>query len=143
MPGLLEECGIQKMIAQYEVSVFGPLNVTNAVLPYMRKERSGTVVIVGSRCAWTPEKSGQGFYGSSKAAVQTMGETLAVELAPLNIRVLIVEPGSFRTEGILTSPFDVANPIPTTRATSRFSHYLQCFARKAARRPSESDERRG
>ena len=41
-----------------------------------------------------------------------MGETLAVELAPLNIRVLIVEPGSFRTEGIYTNPFDVSNPIP-------------------------------
>ena len=41
-----------------------------------------------------------------------MGETLAVELATLNIRVLIVEPGSFRTEGIYTNPFDVSNPIP-------------------------------
>jgi NAD(P)-dependent dehydrogenase (short-subunit alcohol dehydrogenase family) len=41
-----------------------------------------------------------------------MGETLAFELAPLNIRVLIVEPGSFRTEGIYINPFDVSNPIP-------------------------------
>lgn len=41
-----------------------------------------------------------------------MGETLAVELAPLNIRVLIVEPGAFRTEGIYSVPFDVSNPIP-------------------------------
>ncbi|KAF8838181.1 NAD(P)-binding protein [Paxillus ammoniavirescens] len=111
MPGLLEEGGIQKMIAQYEVGVFGPLNVTNAVLPYMRKQRNGTVVIVGSRTAWRPEVRGVGFYGSSKAAVQTMGETLAIELAPLNIRVLIVEPGSFRTEGIYTNLFDVSNPI--------------------------------
>lgn len=41
-----------------------------------------------------------------------MGETLAVELAPLNIRVLIVEPGSFRTEGIYINAFDDSNPIP-------------------------------
>lgn len=70
-----------------------------------------------------------GFYGSSKAAVQSkalhrrnvpysdavrssaMGETLAIELAPLNIRVLIVEPGAFRTEGIYSNSFDVSNPI--------------------------------
>ncbi|KIJ62302.1 hypothetical protein HYDPIDRAFT_176618 [Hydnomerulius pinastri MD-312] len=109
-PGLLEEGGIDKMIAQYNVSVFGPLNVTNATLPYMRKQKTGTVVIVGSRCAWRPEIRVR-FYGSSKAAVQTMGETLAVELAPLNIRVLIVEPGSFRTEGIYVNPFDISNPI--------------------------------
>ncbi|KAH0828727.1 hypothetical protein J3R83DRAFT_3138 [Lanmaoa asiatica] len=112
MLGLLEECGIQTMIAQYEVGVFGPLNVTNAVLPYMRRRKSGTVVIVGSRSAWKPEIKGLGPYGSAKAAVQTMGETLAVELAPLNIRVLIVEPGAFRTEGIYRNPFYASNPIP-------------------------------
>ncbi|KIK98636.1 hypothetical protein PAXRUDRAFT_31063 [Paxillus rubicundulus Ve08.2h10] len=109
-PGILEEGGIQKMIARYEVGVYGPLNVTNAVLPHMRKQRSGTVVIVGSRCAWRPEVRVR-FYGSSKAAVQTMGETLAIELAPLNIRVLIVEPGSFRTEGIYANPFDAMNAM--------------------------------
>ncbi|KAG1853405.1 hypothetical protein F4604DRAFT_2044488 [Suillus subluteus] len=55
-----------------------------------------------------------GPYASSKAAaVRVMGETLAVELAPFNIRVLIVEPGAFRTENICSNKFDTwTNPIP-------------------------------
>ncbi|KAH7890523.1 hypothetical protein F5I97DRAFT_39389 [Phlebopus sp. FC_14] len=112
LPALLEEGGVQKMREQFETNVFGTLDVTNAVLPYMRQSKSGVVVIIGSRSAWRPEIRGLGFYASSKAAIQTFGETLAVELEPLNIRVLIVEPGAFRTEGIYVHPFDDSNPIP-------------------------------
>ncbi|KAG9311397.1 hypothetical protein JVU11DRAFT_8508 [Chiua virens] len=66
-------------------------------LPYMRKQKSGTVVMLGSRSAWRTEIKGMGLYGSSKAAVHAIGETMAVELEPFGIRVLIVEPGAFRT----------------------------------------------
>lgn len=111
--GILEECGVDKMIKQFRPNVFGVLDVTNAALPYMRERKSGTVVIIGSRSAWRPEVTGLGAYASSKAAVQVMGETLAVELAPFNIRVLIVEPGAFRTENIYSNKFDTwTNPIP-------------------------------
>ncbi|KAG2125688.1 hypothetical protein DEU56DRAFT_566794 [Suillus clintonianus] len=111
--GILEECGVDKMISQFRPNVFGVLDVTNAALPYMRERKSGTVVIIGSRSAWRPEIVGLGPYASSKAAVQVMGETLAVELAPFNIRVLIVEPGAFRTENIYSNKFDTwTNPIP-------------------------------
>ncbi|EGN94573.1 hypothetical protein SERLA73DRAFT_188544 [Serpula lacrymans var. lacrymans S7.3] len=112
LPGLLEEAGSEHMMQQYKTNVFGVLDVTNAALPYMRKNRSGTIVIVGSRSAWKTEVRGLGFYASSKAAVQAMGETLALELTPLNIRVLIVEPGAFRTEKIYAYPFHTDNPIP-------------------------------
>ncbi|KAG1856329.1 hypothetical protein DFJ58DRAFT_784537 [Suillus subalutaceus] len=111
--GLLEECGVDMMTRQFRTNVFGVLDVTNAVLPYMRERKSGTLVIIGSRSAWRPEITGLGAYASSKAAVQVMGETLAVELAPFNIRVLIVEPGAFRTENIYSNKFDTwTNPIP-------------------------------
>lgn len=111
--GILEECGVDKMIKQFRPNVFGVLDVTNAALPYMRERKSGTVVIIGSRSAWRPEVTGLGAYASSKAAVQVMGETLAVELAPFNIRVLVVEPGAFRTENIYSNKFDTwTNPIP-------------------------------
>ncbi|KAF9235492.1 hypothetical protein BU15DRAFT_77980 [Melanogaster broomeanus] len=111
LPGLLEEGGVEKMKQQYQTNVFGTLDVTNAVLPYMRQQRSGTVVMVGSRSAWRTEVKGLGFYASSKAAVHAMAETMALELEPLGIRVLIVEPGSFRTEGIYGNQFDESNPI--------------------------------
>ncbi|KAG2065634.1 NAD(P)-binding protein [Suillus decipiens] len=111
--GILEECGVDMMIRQFRPNFFGVLDVTNAALPYMRERKSGTVVIIGSRSAWRPEITGLGIYASSKAAVQVMGETLAVELAPFNIRVLIVEPGAFRTENIYSNKFDTwTNPIP-------------------------------
>lgn len=111
--GILEECGVDKMLEQFRPNVFGVLDVTNAALPYMRERKSGTVVIIGSRSAWRPEITGLGPYASSKAAVQVMGETLAFELAPFNIRVLIVEPGAFRTENIYSNKFDSwTNPIP-------------------------------
>ncbi|KAF9235491.1 hypothetical protein BU15DRAFT_51383, partial [Melanogaster broomeanus] len=113
LPGLLEEGGVEKMKEQYQTNVFGTLDVTNAVLPYMRQQRSGTVVMMGSRSAWRTEVkvSTLGFYASSKAAVHAMAETMALELEPLGIRVLIVEPGAFRTEGIYSNPFDESNPI--------------------------------
>ncbi|KIK45749.1 hypothetical protein CY34DRAFT_801215 [Suillus luteus UH-Slu-Lm8-n1] len=111
--GILEECGVDKMIKQFRPNVFGVLDVTNAALPYMRERKSGTVVIIGSRSAWRPEVARLSNYASSKAAVQVMGETLALELAPFNIRVLIVEPGAFRTENIYSNKFDTwTNPIP-------------------------------
>ncbi|KAG0702629.1 hypothetical protein DFH29DRAFT_999178 [Suillus ampliporus] len=113
LPGILEECGADLLIRQYRTNVFGVLDVTNAALPYMREKRSGTIVIIGSRSAWKPEIRGLGAYSSSKAAVHVMSETLALEVAPFNIRILVVEPGSFRTENIYSNTFDTwTNPIP-------------------------------
>ncbi|KAG2047413.1 NAD(P)-binding protein [Suillus hirtellus] len=111
--GVLEECGVDILTRQFRPNVWGVLDVTNAALPYMRERKSGTIVIIGSRSAWKPEIKGIGAYASSKAAVRAMSETLAVELAPFNIRVLIVEPGAFRTENIYSNKFDTwTNPIP-------------------------------
>ncbi|KAG1823220.1 hypothetical protein EV424DRAFT_772797 [Suillus variegatus] len=111
--GILEECGVDFLTRQFRPNVCGVLDVTNAALPYMRERKSGTVVIIGSRSAWKPEIKGLGAYASSKAAVQAMSETLAVELAQFNIRVLIVEPGAFRTENIYSNKVDTwTNPIP-------------------------------
>ncbi|KAG1894358.1 uncharacterized protein F5891DRAFT_1256097 [Suillus fuscotomentosus] len=111
--GILEECGVDFLTRQFRPNVCGVLDVTNAALPYMRERKSGTVVIIGSRSAWKPENKGIGAYASSKAAVQAMSETLAVELAQFNIRVLIVEPGAFRTENIYSNKVDTwTNPIP-------------------------------
>ncbi|KAI0090486.1 hypothetical protein BDY19DRAFT_992673 [Irpex rosettiformis] len=107
-----EEGGSEQYRRQYNVNVFGALDVTNAVLPYMRAQRSGTVVLVGSRTSWFPELTTAGLYGSSKAALRVIGETLAVEVAEFNIRVLIVEPGAFRTENIFSQKMYDGNQIP-------------------------------
>ncbi|KAF8148007.1 hypothetical protein B0H34DRAFT_271973 [Crassisporium funariophilum] len=112
LPGLVEEGGNKQLRRQFETNVFGLMDVTTATLPHLRANKSGCVVILGSRSAWKPEIAGLGHYAASKAAVHAITETLMVELAPFNIRVLLVEPGSFRTEGIYGQPYFTGNPIP-------------------------------
>ncbi|TFK33479.1 hypothetical protein BDQ12DRAFT_691158 [Crucibulum laeve] len=112
LPGLMEEGGSARLRLQFETNVFGLLDVTTATLPYLRKRKDSTVVVIGSRSAWKTERPGIGPYASSKAAVHALTETLMVELAPLNVRVLLVAPGAFRTEGIYGQQFYVDNPIP-------------------------------
>jgi len=73
------------------------MDVTTAALPYLRAQKDGTVIIIGSRSAWIPELPGLGAYASAKAAVHALAEGFSGELAHLNIRVLLVEPSAFRT----------------------------------------------
>ncbi|KAF9223109.1 NAD(P)-binding protein [Gyrodon lividus] len=108
LPAFLEEGGADKMKQQYQTNVFGTLDVTNAVLPYMRQQKSGTVVVMGSRSGWKTEIKVGTFRVFLCLAI---AETMALELEPLGIRVLIVEPGAFRTEGIYGNQFDESRPI--------------------------------
>ncbi|KAF8630267.1 hypothetical protein AX17_005453 [Amanita inopinata Kibby_2008] len=109
--GVFEEGGSDAAMKQYRTNVFGLINVTTATLPHMRAARSGTVVMIGSRSCWQPTVPQSGFYTSSKAAVHTFSETLSVEVAQFNIRILIVEPGGFLTAGMFALPFYRENPI--------------------------------
>ncbi|KAF8204346.1 hypothetical protein K438DRAFT_557320 [Mycena galopus ATCC 62051] len=95
--GILEEGGSAFLRKQFDVCVFGVMDVTTAALPYLRAQKEGTIVIIGSRSAWAPEIPGIGSYGSAKAAVHALAEAFSGELAHLNIRVLLVEPSAFRT----------------------------------------------
>ncbi|KAJ7124628.1 hypothetical protein C8R43DRAFT_1031057 [Mycena crocata] len=109
--GLIEESGSAQLRLQYETNVFGTLDVTTAVLPYMRAERSGTIVMIGSRTSWRPENTCTGLYSSSKAALRVFSETLATEIAPFSIRMLIVEPAAFRTDALINNSVYTGNPI--------------------------------
>lgn len=75
---------------------FGPLYTLQAALPVMRAQRSGTIVNISSVAAKDPLPACS-VYGASKAALEAASESLAREVKPHNIRVLIVEPGIFRT----------------------------------------------
>ncbi|KAJ7489330.1 hypothetical protein FB451DRAFT_1362242 [Mycena latifolia] len=110
--GIIEECGSAQLKLQYQTNLFGTLDVTTAVLPYMRAQRSGTIVMIGSRTSWRPENPSTGLYGSSKAALRCLSETLAVEIEPFSIRMLIVEPAAFRTNSLLNTPYYTGNKIP-------------------------------
>ena len=95
--GTFEEIPDADLRAQLETNFFGPLDVTRAVLPVMRAQRSGHVVTISSLAGLI----GQSFcsaYASSKFALEGWMESLAPEVAPFGIRTTVVEPGFFRTE---------------------------------------------
>ncbi|KAF8964496.1 hypothetical protein BDZ97DRAFT_1815400 [Flammula alnicola] len=112
LPGLMEEGGSKLLRRQFETNVFGVMDVTTATLPHLRESKDACVVVVGSRSVWTAEVAGLGHYAASKAAVHAMTEALMTELAPLNIKVLLVQPGGFRTEGIYAQPYFTEHSIP-------------------------------
>jgi NAD(P)-dependent dehydrogenase (short-subunit alcohol dehydrogenase family) len=94
--GFFEEIPAQDFRAQIETNLFGPLNVTRAVLPVMRAQRSGLVVTM-----WTAGVVGQEFvsaYAASKFGLEGWLESLSFEVAPFGIRTMLIEPGFFRTD---------------------------------------------
>jgi len=95
--GAIEEVYEEEIRRQFEVNVFGVLNVTRTVLPHMREMRSGHVVNISSVGGFVG-MPGFGIYNGTKFAVEGISEALAQEVEPLGIRVTIVEPGAFRTD---------------------------------------------
>ncbi|WHY00490.1 oxidoreductase [Neobacillus sp. DY30] len=93
----VEESSTDEARKNFETNVFGLLNVTRAVLPYMRKERSGHVINISS-IGGLSGFIGWGVYGATKFAVEGLTESLALELAPLGIKATVVAPGFFRTD---------------------------------------------
>jgi NAD(P)-dependent dehydrogenase (short-subunit alcohol dehydrogenase family) len=95
--GFFEEVTPEDFRAQIETNLFGPLNVTRAVLPVMRAQRSGLVVTFSSTAGITGGEFTSA-YAASKFALEGWSESLTPEVAPFGIRTMLVEPGFFRTE---------------------------------------------
>ena len=95
--GFFEEVSPEDFRAQIETNLFGPLNVTRAVLPVMRAQRSGLVVTFSSSAGITGGEFTSA-YAASKFALEGWSESLTPEVAPFGIRTMLVEPGFFRTE---------------------------------------------
>jgi NAD(P)-dependent dehydrogenase (short-subunit alcohol dehydrogenase family) len=107
--GFFEEISSQDFRAQVETTLFGPMNVTRAVLPVMRAQRSGLVVAISS----TAGIVGQEFctaYAAAKFGVEGWIESLTPEVAPFGIRTMLVEPGFFRTELLSPESTNYAEP---------------------------------
>ena len=92
----IEEGEDEAVRAMFETNVFGLIDMTKAVLPVMRAQHSGLIVNVSSIGGLT-SFAATGYYHGTKYAVEGISESLAIEVKPLGIDVLIVEPGPFRT----------------------------------------------
>lgn len=95
--GAVEEASEEEIRKIFDTNFFGTVSMIQAVLPGMRKQKSGTIMSVssiGGRFA----APGSGFYSATKFAIEGMSDALRKELAPLGIRVIVIEPGAFRTD---------------------------------------------
>jgi len=107
--GFFEELTPEQLDAQLATTLIGPMNVTRAVLPVMREQRSGHVVTISSSAGL------QGFeftaaYSASKYGVEGFMEALALEIEPFGIHATVVNPGFFRTELLTKESTNFAEP---------------------------------
>ncbi|KAK9751389.1 hypothetical protein K7432_018117 [Basidiobolus ranarum] len=93
----LEFASSKQTLDQFNTNVFGLLTITRTVLPYMRQQKTGTIVNISSGAGWDGFPI-TGLYASSKFAVEGLSAALRKEVAHLGIKVLVVEPGFTRTE---------------------------------------------
>jgi NAD(P)-dependent dehydrogenase (short-subunit alcohol dehydrogenase family) len=107
--GYFEELTAEEMERQLTTSLIGPMNVTRAVLPVMREQRSGHVVTISSSAGFAGFEYGTA-YAASKFGVDGWMESLAPEVEPFGIHVTVVNPGFFRTELLTRESTNYATP---------------------------------
>ncbi|MFS1511071.1 SDR family oxidoreductase [Chengkuizengella sp. SCS-71B] len=103
--GFAEEVGMNKYREQFETNVFGLIAVTQAVIPFMRKQKGGKIINISSIVGVMAFPS-MAAYVASKYAVEGFSESLRLELKPFDIDVVLVEPGAYNT-GIVNNMFDM------------------------------------
>src|SRR5687767_10343719 len=121
--GYFEELTPEQFEGQLSVSLIGPLNVTRAVLPVMRQQRSGHIISISSSAGLAAGFDFVSAYAASKFGLEGWMESLQAEVAPFGIATTIVNPGFFRTELLTEQSTNFAEPsiATTTSAEGRWS----------------------
>lgn len=116
----------------FQTNFYGPVQLMKEVLPHMRKRKSGAIINISSVAA-TNTFAGSGYYGASKCALEGVSSALRKETDPLGIKVMVVEPGAFRTDFCGRSLRqtkiqidDYANTAGIRRIENDHSHGTQC-----------------
>lgn len=109
--GMFENSSAEQVQKQFDVNVFGLMNVTRAVLPHFREQKSGTIINISSMGGRVTIPGGT-LYNATKFAVEGFSEALAYEMAAINVKVRIIEPGSIPTNFATTSAVFISNNIP-------------------------------
>lgn len=112
LTGALEELSDDEARKNFDINVFGSLNVIRKVLPYLRKQKSGHIFNIASIGGFTGAFPGFGIYCATKFAVHGFSESLGAEVKGFGINVTVVSPGYFRTNFLTDSSLNVPkNPI--------------------------------
>lgn len=115
--GSVEESEEDEVRAMFEANFWGLSNMTRAVLPGMRRKKSGTIVNISSIGGFVGNPA-VGFYNATKFAVNGFSEALAKEVAPLGVKVIIVQPSGFRTDWAGRSAAEAPATIDDYRETA-------------------------
>jgi NAD(P)-dependent dehydrogenase (short-subunit alcohol dehydrogenase family) len=138
--GGIEEATEAEFLPVFETNVLGLIRVTRAFLPQFRKQRSGNIVNLSSM-AGLAGSAGWGYYNTSKFAVEGFSEALAQEMAPLGVKVTIVEPGPFRTDFLGRSGVVAARSIPDyAESVGKTREYFYSNAGKQRGDPAKAVE---
>jgi NAD(P)-dependent dehydrogenase (short-subunit alcohol dehydrogenase family) len=115
--GSFEESGLDEARRMFEINFWGLVGMTRAFLPVMRQQRSGVIVNISSigGLIALPALS---FYNATKFAVEAVSESLSQEVAPLGLKVMLVEPGPFRTDWAGRSAQEAAQTIADYHVTA-------------------------
>ncbi|MCV7191404.1 SDR family NAD(P)-dependent oxidoreductase [Mycolicibacterium brumae] len=141
LAGACEEFTLDQLREQMELNFFAAAEMSRAVLPTMRAQRSGHILTVSS-IAGVVAMNAAGPYCAAKFAIEGWTESLALEVAPLGIHVTLVEPGAFRTEFAGDVNMRPAASIAAYRpVVETFETYLETSAGKQMGDPAKAAQR--
>lgn len=130
--GFVEEISSEEWRKQFDVNVFGLIDVTRAVIPHMREQKSGRIINLSS-ISGRFGFPGLSPYAASKHAVEGFSESLRLEMLPFHVQVILIEPGSYRTsiweKGMQERRFDEASPYAAQM--KQLLHHVESIVEKA------------
>lgn len=135
-----EEISEQQIRDIFEVNFFGLSNMMHAFIPSMRENKSGTIVNLSSPIAVIPSHW-YGIYAASKACVDALSKTLAVELAPWNVRVMVIYPGNYKT-AVLDNAVGLMNSVDEASPYFELKQIVKKASREVYAQQIGSDEER-
>ncbi len=134
--GAIEEVPVEQVQPMFDVNVFGAMRVIQAVVPHMRQRRSGRIINISSIVGQlvTPAN---GTYSASKFALEALSDALRLELAPFGIQVVLIEPGSIKTQFHSTVEANAQNIFsnPVSPYRSLYQQYEQVTADMRRKEP--------
>ncbi|OBT41178.1 hypothetical protein VE00_08119 [Pseudogymnoascus sp. WSF 3629] len=133
--GSIEDMNENEIHQQFNTNVYGPIRVMKAALPFMRRQRSGIIVNFSSIVGLVGLPA-SGIYSASKFALEGLSESLSRELAAFIIRVLLVEPGGFRTN-FLAAFVEPAAGLTTDYLGTPLAEVLDYFRSADGKQPGD------
>lgn len=131
--GFIEDLSVEEIRNQFETNFFGAVGMSKAVLPTMRRQRSGHIIQVSSVGGLVAYPI-LGAYNASKWALEAMSEALRIETYSLGIRVALVEPGSYDTDiwtrGVIVAKGGLDDNSPNKERSRRFTEFVKSRATK-------------